>query len=290
VGAAAAEADVAPAGKVRFRQRPPIVGDVVDQQVAVRLHLNTQIVQSGQVAHQSASEMGREQQRHIEALAVEDGKLVKARVDFRSSRNQSPGNADPQRLLTQPIHGKSYLVELVGETPKVTDEQGAIPPLEEYQLVADAIAQLGKPHPLAKFLLERELAVGERVLLPRAVAEELLGLDDEVGTVKRFELTLLRVEPADEDHASPRAVFAAKVETLPDEQSALEMAIEGELVLETETCRSVSAEFHGPVQMTSIERTPEGIFQYVASGEVEVSIRASYSQQRLTLLPGVLRR
>jgi hypothetical protein len=283
-------ASPAAAEKIRFHQRPPVVGDVVEQQLAVRLDLQTQIVQSGQVAHQSTHEMGREQRRRVEVLTVVDGRLHQARVTFHSARHQAPAQGDPGRLEPLPIHGKTYLVDMSGQTPSVTDAGGAIPPLQEYELVVDAAAQLGKPHPLSQFLVGRELAVGERLLLPRALAEELLGLDDEVGAIKKFELTLLRVEPSAEAEQSPRAVFAAAVETMPDEDSAMELAVKGQIVLEAATCRSLSAEFQGPVQATSIERTAAGIFQYVAAGEVQVAIQSAYGEARLTRSPSLLRR
>jgi hypothetical protein len=266
--------------RVKFTQCRVAVGDRVEQQFGVRLVLQTRIVQSGQVAHESTNDLGREQTRIVEVLEVADDKLRTARVTFPSSRNQTPDNPQPDQLLPQPVHGKSYVVTLADDQLRILDAQGAIPPRDEYDFVADALQNLGKPHPLSEYLLKHRLSLGERVLLPRKIAEELLGLGNELGEVKKFELQLLRVEPGPTSESSPRAVFSAHVETFANDRSPLEMAIVGQVVVETQTCRSLAADFRGPVQLRSVERTSQGIYQLSASGEVEVVIRSEYSPPR----------
>jgi len=261
---------------VRFRQQPAQVGDRVVQRLGVHLDLATKITQSGQTAHESTNQMRRQQQRTIEVLEVAEGRAVKARASFQVSHRQAPENSDPNALMPQPIEGKTYLMSREGDRLTVTDLEGAIPPLEEYKLVAESLANVGKSNPLAELLVDRSLAVGQRILVPRELVQQLLGFDDPIGTVHRFELTLLRVEPADAKHPAPRGVFAAEIEVLPNDASPLAITLSGEMVVETETCRLAAVELTGPVQMSSIERTGGGIFQFSAGGELKLAIRSQY--------------
>jgi len=262
---------------VRFQQQPTQVGDRVVQRLGVHLNIATKITQSGQTAHESTNDMRRQQQRTIEVLEVVEGRSTKARASFEVSRRQSPEYANPNELTTQPIEGKTYLMARAGDELRITDLEGAIPPLEEYKLVAESLENVGKPNPLATILVDRQVAVGQRIHVPREMVQQLLGFDD-VGTVHRFELTLTRVEPADDKHASECGVFAAAIEVLPNDASPLAIMLNGEMTVETETCRLASVQLNGPVQMSSIERTGAGIFQYSAGGEMKLAIRSQYDR------------
>ncbi len=277
--AATVSAATPAAGKVvRFRQRPTVSGDRVEQRLGVQLALSTKITQSGQTAHESDSEMRRQQQRVLEVLEAVDGRAVKAKASFPLGRRQSPENTNPDELSVQPIEGKTYLMHRDGDKLHVTDLDGHIPPLEEYKLVAESLENVGKPNPLAVLLVDRHVLVGERILVSRDLVEQLLGFEDPVGSVRRFELTLLRVEPADDQYPADRAVFQSGIEIVPNDASPLTISLKGEMVVETETCRLASVELAGPVSLSSIERTAGGIFQYSAGGELRLAIRSQYGQ------------
>lgn len=271
---------VSPEQTVRFTQRPTRVGDRVGQELAVGLDVTSKFTQAGQIAHQSDTTMRREQTRLIEVLEAPEGQLLKARVAFPVSRVQRPEEAAGGELQPQPIEGKAYLATRRGEQLTITDAHGEMPPLEEYRAAREALETLGKPNLLASFLLERPIRVGERMLVPRAIARSLLGVGDELGAIKRFELQLLAVEPAEVPEASPRAVFTAKIETMANEQSPVELIVEGQVKIETETCRTVAANLEGPVQMSSIEQTAAGVFQFEATGALKVAIRSQYGTLR----------
>ncbi len=267
----------APAGKViSFRQHATAPGDRVTQRLGVQLALTTKITQSGQTAHESTNEMRRQQHRVIEVLEASEGRATKVRATFQVSRRQSPENAYPDELAVQPIEGKTYIMHRDGEQVTLTDAEGSIPAQEEFNLVAESLENVGKPNPLAVLLVERHVAVGQRMLVPRDMVQQLLGFDDPVGTVRRFELTLTRVDPADEKHPADRAVFQTKIEIVPNDASPLTITLAGEMVVETETCRLASVQLTGPVQLSSIERTAGGIFQYSAGGELNLAIRSQY--------------
>lgn len=276
---AAATAGGAPSSApatIRFRLQAAAVGDTVDQRLAVELALATKITQSGQVAHESTNEMRRQQQRTIEVLEIADGRAAKARVAFALSRRQSPENADPNKLMTQPIEGKSYLMARDGEQLTVTDLAGAIPPMDQFKLVAESLENVGKPNPLATLLVNRRVAVGELIRVPRDMVQPLLGLDDPLGTVHRFELTLARIEPPAADRPTELAVFATTIEVRPNDVSPLTINLAGEMAIEIGSCRLTSVNLSGPVQLSSIERTAGGIFQFSAGGELKLAIRSEY--------------
>jgi hypothetical protein len=269
-----------PTGKiVRFRQHPTAIGDQVAQRLGVQLALTTKITQSGQTAHESTNEMRRQQHRVIEVLEAAEGRATKVRATFPVSRRQSPENPNPDELAVQPIEGKTYFMHRDGDQVTLTDAEGSIPPQEEFKLVAESLENVGKPNPLALLLVDRHVAVGQRILVPRDMVQQLLGFDDPVGTVRRFELTLTRVEPVDEKHPAERAVFQTKIDIVPNDASPLTITLEGEMVVEIETCRLASVQLAGPVQLSSIERTSGGIFQYSAGGELNLAIRSEYGSK-----------
>ena len=261
---------------VRFHQVPAVAGDRVTQTLNVDLGLTTTITQSGQTAHESQNRMRREQQRTIEVLEVAEGRATKAKATFGVSRRQSPEGAKPEELVTQPIEGKSYLMVREGDRVKVTDLKGATPPEEESRLVAESLENVGKPNPFASLLTERHITVSQRILVPRDVVQSLLGFDGPIGTVHRFELTLEKVEPATADRPSPVAHFKAAIEVRPNAESPLSIVLNGAMEVETETCRLTAVKMVGPVQLSSIERTAGGIFQYSAGGELNLAIRSEY--------------
>lgn len=288
-GAQAQPVDAAPAPvrqPVRFRQQTTRAGDRVAQRLGVNLGLTTKITQSGQTAHESQSQLRREQHRTIEVLEVAEGRATKARATFELSRRQSPENANPGDFMVQPIEGKSYLMSRDSDELKITDLAGATPPAEELKLAAESLENVGRPNPLAALLTSRQVFVGERILVPRDLGQELLGLQDPIGSVRRFELTLLRVDPADENYAMPRGVFQTSIMVVPNDDSPLSIHLRGEIAVETDTCRLAYVDLTGPVQLSSIERTAGGIYQYSAGGQLNLAIKSQYDRTELARRPG----
>jgi hypothetical protein len=275
---ATATSPAPPRQLVRFQQQAAQIGDRVVQRLGVHQTVATKITQSGQTAHESTNEMRRQQQRTIEVLEVAEGRATKARASFQVSRRQSPEYAKPNELTTQPIEGKSYLMSREAEQLKVTDLEGAIPPLDEYKLVAESLENVGKPNPLASLLVDHPVFVGQRILVPRDTVQSLLGFQGPMGAVRRFELTLARIEPGDDEEPSPQAVFKTNIQIVPNDDSPLAMNLTGEMAIETDTCRLVSVQLVGPVQITSIERTGGGIFQFYAGGQLKLAIRSQFDR------------
>jgi hypothetical protein len=265
----------APGERVQFQEQRTQVGDRVVQRVGVELKLSTKLVQSGQVAHEGTSEMRRQQQRTVDVLEATDGRAVKTKVAFQVSRRQGPDNPKPDELAVQPIEGKSYFAARQGEQLIVTDDDGAIPPRDEYLLVMESLDTIGKPHPLTELLTGRTLTVGEHLHVPRDLARTLLNLPDPVGTIKRFELTLDRIA-ADKTSEAPLAVFRANIELDPDDRSPLSVQLAGEMAVDPASCRLMSLDLAGPVGISTIERTAGVIQQFSAGGELRMAMRATY--------------
>lgn len=278
---ASAVAPAAARPSVQFEQRAIQPGDSVRQSIDVAMTVDTQIVQSGQVAHKSHDEIRRKQERVIDVLEAADGRATRFRATFPLSWRHSPTEGTANEGATQPIEGKTYFATRVGDELTITDEAGAAPPEAELKLVRESLENLGKPNPLATLLAGKRLSVGDKILVPRDLVKEIMGLGNQVGSVRRFEMTLVRLQLEGEGAgAKPQAVFDARIEIAPNEDSPLSMHIKGRMLLEPETCRLSRAGFSGPVGLSSIERTAGGIFQYSASGELTIATRSEYGRIR----------
>jgi len=256
---------------VRFSQQPTKVGDRVIQRVGVELELETKISQADQLAHQESTSMRRRQERKIEALEVVDGRLRKARVSFPLSRVMSPENEAPKKEIPQVIEGRTYLVTRENDRLLVTDDQGVLPTREEFELVITSLENLGKPNPLAEFLLERTMRVGETLSVPQKLAGEMMGFD-QLGTVRTFELTLKEIRSM---NSQPCAVFTATVEARGAQNNPLQIRATGEVIIELATCRTLAATLAGPLSLDAQQQN----YQYSASGEMLVAIRSEYGPE-----------
>ena len=250
--------------------------------MAVDLNLSTTITQSGQIAHQSDNALQRRQHRGIEVIEVAEGRVRRAEVAYRTcrqtSREGAPG-AEPSepKSTVQPVEGKSYFVTRDGEQLRVADAEGNIPPLEEYKIVAEHMQTLGKPNPLAKFLLGRQFAVGDRIELPKKLAEELLGLGDSFGEVQAFELKLLGTEQVD---GQPCARFSASIKAAAGGDGKIAINLGGEVWIQLATCRTVDAKLSGPVALSAMKATWQGSYQHTAKGGMKLAIHSFYAPGR----------
>lgn len=260
--------------KVHFARVPTRVGDRVDQQVVVEMDLKTTITQSGQTAGESEDKMVRRQDRVVEVTKVTGEKFKSAQVSFPQSRLVVPGeNANPDE--PQVVEGKSYVFTREGEDVKITDLAGEVPPIEEYKIVADSLKTLGTPNLLAKHLIEKQPQIGERMLVPRKVARSLFGMNDDIGAIKRFEMTFRELQTSQTSGAL-LALFDTKIETMPSEASPLEMSVKGQVTIEVKTCRTISATLSGPIGMSTVQPTEGGVLHYGVSGKLVMATRADY--------------
>jgi hypothetical protein len=256
-----------------FHQQPARVGDRVAQHVTTALDLQTTILQSAKVANQSSTRFSRQQKRFIEVLEVVEGRAKKAHVTFPLSRQYAPENGVSSPETVQCVEGKSYIVVRQGNRLVVTDSSGAIPPQEEFSLVVNSLQSLGLPSPLVKYLLGRTVKIGEQLQLPKQIAEEMLGVDGQLGKAEKFDLKLQELKMVDEQ---PCAVFVATIEAQGDPDNPVTLRARGEVLIQINTCRTVSAKLEGPLRMSTLEKTSEGEFEYKAQGTMQVAIHSQY--------------
>lgn len=267
------QTDLPPSGPIRFAQQPGAVGDRVVQRVAMQLDLQTSIVQSGQIAQQQDTLMKRGQKRTVEVLEVVEGRVRRAHVTFDHSRQLLPtGNGEGQEE-TQSVEGKTYELTRVGEQLQIRYPDGSTPPLDEFEIVFGSMQSFGLPNPLAEFLLGRSFQIGQTLQMPRKIAKRMLGFGNELGEVSKFELTLQEVK---EYQGSMCAVFAANILVGGGPGSPVSLKVTGPVLVRLDSCRTVLADFTGPMSMNSIEQTSQGSYQHQATGTIRVAVRSQY--------------
>jgi len=232
--------------------------------------------------------MRREQRRLITTTDVAGDRTTAVRVRYlaattASARNQQAQAVESQPLSAtpQPVEGKVYdcrrepftAVNSQSEPLVITDEHGNIPPIEEYRIVAENMEALGRANPLAEFLVGRTVTVGERIELPRELAERLLGLGGQLGEVTQFVLTLQAVRQQD---GSSCAVFQASVEAASIDSSQMRLQLEGPLVIQIDTCRAVAVDLVGPIGMVETRGSLNHTYQIAGTGRMDVRTASAY--------------
>jgi len=264
---------------VTFSRRAPEIGDQLEQNLSVSLKLDTMVRQNEQVMEKSQTSLRRHQRRTVTTTHVVDGRTVAVMVRYgEAAKEIATGPADgplgKAKNVAQPVAGKVYRVRRDGETLLINDEQGAIPPLDEYEIVALNMEALGRPNPLADFLAGKSLAVGERIALPNEVAEKLMGLGDDLGKVTRFELKLEKIVAI---RGQQCAMFQSSIEAESIDSSQMRLAVDGPLVIEVDTCRAVEANFAGPIGMSETRGSLSATYQMTGTGKMNVAIASNYS-------------
>jgi hypothetical protein len=254
---------------VEFSPATTNVGEKVLQRVGMELNLHTVIKQSGKVAHDGTTALRRRQERTIEVVEVVDGRARKAKVVYALSRVMAPENDEPTAEITQPVEGKTYFITRQAERLLVTDSEGAIPTQQEYEIVVNSMDTFGQPNPLAKFLLSKQIRVGERLEIPQNIAGDMMGFDS-LGEVQKFELLLNEVKSV---NGKECAVFVATIIARGKPENPLKVQATGNVVIELATCRTLEATLTGPLAMQSTDQKTE----YSATGDLLLAIRSQYS-------------
>jgi hypothetical protein len=265
---------------IRFARRPPQVGDQLEQSLTFDVQLHQIMRQGEHLVEQGEMATHRRQRRVVTTTDVGSGATVAALVRYPEATKQivTAHTADELRTLTVPVdpqavQGKAFRCRRTDADLLITDEQGNIPPLDEFKIVAQNMETLGRANPLAQFLAGRTLSVGEKLTVPHEVAERLLGLGEEFGQVSRFELVLSDVKTID---GAPCAVFNATIEAASTNASQMRMQVDGPLVIQAATCRAVEANFHGPIGMSETRGSLTETYQMSGTGRISVSIHTVY--------------
>jgi hypothetical protein len=158
-------------------------------------------------------------------------------VDEAASFGGTRNDARKPQSVQQPVVGKTYRVERLRGGLSIFDEEGEVPPQDEFQIVWHNMESFGKPNPLADFLAGQTVAVGQTIDLPTAAAMTLLAFGEDVVAVEQFSLTLAEVHEID---GRKRAVFGAFVSSRSHGRNQMGMQVEGKLIVDAATCRVLS--------------------------------------------------
>ncbi|MCA9238771.1 MAG: hypothetical protein KDA37_01160 [Planctomycetales bacterium] len=256
-------------GSVVFASRAAEPGQRVEQTVVIQLDLKSRSRQGADILEEAQTRMTRTRQRVVTTTRVESGLAVGAQVAYLQSRLERDG-ASP---TVDPIDGHTYNCLRKGEQLKVSTEQGAMPTKAEFDLVAENMETLGRENALATFLAGKRVSVGQRLTVPPDVARRLLGMKSQLGEVRRFELTLQKLELVD---ARPCAVFQADLEAQRTDGSQMRLLIGGPMTIEVDTCRAIASTLSGPIGMSHSTPDPRGRLQVDSTGRLSLSVAACF--------------
>jgi hypothetical protein len=265
---------------VRFGRRPARIGDKVEQTLSMEVRMSTSIRKGNELGEKEQNTIRNKQQRTVTATDITAGRTSAVRVHYISATKEMIGTAN--ETTAQPVAGKSYICRREPSSSDngkllVTDDQGNLPSLEEFEIVASNMDMVGRPNPLAEFLAGRTMKTGQTIELPRDVANRVLNLGDQFGEVSRFDLTLDRVEQPD---GAQCAVFTAQVEASASGSSQVAVQVEGPLVVQTETCRAVKVDLVGPIGMSETRGSYSTAYQIIGTGQLKVTIASKYQDAK----------
>lgn len=262
----------------RFTHRTPQVGEQRTQAVRFAMDMVLTTRQQGQVVGSSEQTVHRRQNRRLTILESTPGRVSKVKVTYDVAEQAVAQKGEPNVTVPQPVAGKTYIVARVDGELIVTDEQGRTPPPDELALVAAGMDAIGQANPLAQFLHGRSIAVGATVRLPNELAADLLGVGGAVGKVTRFELRLNEIRPVD---GMPCAVFQTRIDAERTAGDGMAMQMQGLLVIEVDTCRTVAIDFSGPASMTETRGPADFPFTVTGQGTLKVAIETRPAKRRL---------
>jgi hypothetical protein len=263
---------------VRFTRRAAQIGDSVEQQISLMSRMTTVHRKNNEVNEQTKVEMRAKQQREITTKGVENGRATAVRVHYAAAGTvvEARGSRNEQEDSPEPVVGKSYLCLREGGPEgdlRITYEDGTLPPMDEYEIVARHMETVGCGNPLADFLAGQTIEIGETLDVPKVVAARLLNLDFDFGSLSRFQLKLEKVE---ENGDAKLAVFSTHIEAASSGSSQMKMQVEGPLVVDADSCRTVKVDLTGPIGMTESRGSYSMAYQVIGTGQLQMKVASTY--------------
>ncbi len=274
---------------VRFTRRPAQVGDQVDQTIARDMSLTTAERRGASTTEKGTRTMRSRQVRSVVTTSAENGRTQGVLVCYREASKHiepDPANAvehavaadampatGASSVTSEPVAGKTYRCWRKGDNLVVTDDQGRVPPPAELEIVAADMEPVGRPNPFADYLAGRTVSIGETLNVPVALAGRLVALDERVGKVTQFSLTLREVI---NEAPAAHAVFAARIEAASISSSQMRLDVAGTLAVEIDTCRAVGSSLSGPLIMSESRGSYSTAYQIITTGKLSMSIASTY--------------
>jgi len=269
---------------VRFARRTPQVGDQVEQTLLFEMRLTSTLRQNNVVVESHRTVLRSRQRRLVTMTEVDQVRPTAVQVRFLEANRQvatDPAGQPMENLPeSQPVQGKTYYCRREsGQSGKlfIHDAAGLPPTAEEYEIVAQAMDMVGRVNPLAQFLADRTIAVGERVELPKEVAAQILHLGDRFEEIVRFDLTL---EKTIQELGVRCAVFHARIEAVSHDASQMRMMVDGAVVVEIDSSRVTRINLSGPVAMSETRGTYSTSHQVIGTGQLKMNLVSWYQDAR----------
>ncbi|MCA9247024.1 MAG: hypothetical protein KDA42_07915 [Planctomycetales bacterium] len=257
--------------------RPHQVGDVTGQETALKLDLKIKVMQFGQLIDSTAQGVDRRQSHRTEVLATNAHGASRVRVVYSKAQQTIASEGQTVDTKQEPVTGKTYHVERVGEELVVTDANGQQPSDEEIKFIVGNFQFLGRPNPLWEFLDGRQFTINERVVVPDHLAGQLLGMSGGVDKPEDLGMTLTEVR---EIQGRRCGIFKIDFTARSSEGNMMSMKIDGSMALDLATGRAVEVGLSGPVALNETRGPKEGRYDVNTTGKLELAIRATGGQQR----------
>ncbi len=261
----------------RFVYLNPHVGQEATQQVDFDVDLNMAITQSGQSISSSRRKIRRTQTRTVTVTETALGQVSKARVTFHRFEEAIIENSQQPVTVRGPVATKTYTIARTGGKLVVTGQDGKTPPPGELAIVLASMGTIGEKNPLAGFLNDRRIAIGQTVRLPRKLAENLLGFAGAFGKPTEFSMKLISVRAID---GVDCAEFQTHIKAQAEGEAGQTMNMTGRFLLQVATCRAVLAEFSGPVAYSEKRGPAGGQYSVSVDGRLDVAIKTQYASRR----------
>jgi hypothetical protein len=253
-----------------FHYRSPRANDESVQDLQFVLHLHTSITEGGKVTEETDQTVDTRQRRHVQILEARGRAATKVMVQYEAAQQTFK---DTQRSGTaaQPVEGKAYIIERVGEDLSVKDSAGKTPPDEEVAFVARNMDAVGRVNPLAEYLDGKSLGIGESITLPAEVARSLLGLDQQLQDEAVLQITLGRERTLE---GSTCAEFETNLRANARSGDGFSLLVTGKMWIEPATCRLVAAELSGPVAIFPDARANPASPKMQTQGQLKIALRS----------------
>ncbi len=226
---------------VTFSNRVSQLGDQLEQTLSVESDLKIRKRQAQEILEEEQRKSGRHQQRIVTVRAKEGDQVIEADAHFLESSEHYQS-----QKANDPVVGKTYRCKVDNDKLTILTESGEIPPIQEYRVVARAMETLGKPNPIANFLVGKQVSIGDTLTLPNEIAQKAFGLEKKLGEVETFTLTLLSIETTGQ---GPVANFKASIEAAGNGSSQMRLYLDGKVAIDSATSQVVFADLSGPIGM-----------------------------------------
>ena len=247
-------------------------GEQLDQTLTVESDLKIRKRQAQAILEEEQRKSGRHQHRLVTVRTIENERVTEADAHFLASEESYQANK-----ANDPVVGKTYRCKIEDDKLTILTDSGEIPPIAEYRVVARAMETLGKPNPLASYLVGKQVSVGETLNLPSKIAQEAFGLDKKLGQVEKFTLKLQSIESTGENSF---ANFNARIEATGSGSTQMRLFLDGKVSIHVASSRIVYANLSGPIGMLESRGSYGNNYLVDGTGKMHLQISSKYLQVR----------